>query len=85
MSKVHSYLSKEDHDRLLKVCEAEGCNPYTLVKMAILDKIHNYKLKEQGTEQLGKTEKKDLPGTKQKEKAMDVAETVKEIIERKPA
>lgn len=51
MSKIHSYLSKEEHERLLKVCEAERCKPYMIVKMAVLDKIYNYPLKEGGAEQ----------------------------------
>ena len=80
MAKVHSYLSKEDHDILLKVCEAEGCKPYTLVKMAILDKIHSYPLKEK-TEQPGEIEKKEP--TEKTTKSLGVAETVKKIIEGK--
>ena len=83
MSKIHSYLSKEEHERLLKVCEAEGCKPYMLVKMATLDRIYNYKLKEQGSEQSGDAE---TPGSHERTpKALDVAETVKGIMERKPA
>jgi len=43
-------LSKENFDRMSKICEAEGCTPYMLAKMALLDKIHSYSLKGEGAE-----------------------------------
>ena len=81
---VQTYLNRKDYEKLLKVCEEEKCSPYTLAKMAILDKIHNYNLKEQRSEQPGET--KPLGSTEKTTdvKAMGVAETVKNLMERKP-
>ena len=50
MSQVHTYLSKDDYERLSQICEAEGCTPYMLAKVALLDKIHGYPLKTAGPE-----------------------------------
>ena len=80
MSKVHSYLSKEDHERLLKVCEAEGCKPYMMVKMAILDRIHSYPLKEEGAEQPPAATSGDTSSNSNGEKAKDVVAKVKAIL-----
>lgn len=79
---VQTYLKKKDYDKLLKVCEAEGCSPYTLAKMAILDRIHNYNLKEKRSEQPGETETSGSSEKTLDEKARNVAEEAKKIIER---
>lgn len=43
MSRVASvYLSKDERDRFLKVCEMEDCTPYSLVKKTVLDHIMAY-------------------------------------------
>lgn len=77
-------MSREDFDRMSKICEAEGCTPYMLAKMALLDKIHGYSLKDRGAEEPVETE---TPGPPERTSetgpdvnAMDVAETVKKII-----
>ena len=80
MSKVHSYLSKADHEMLLKVCEAEGCKPYMLVKMAILDKIHSYPLNEKGVEQPPAATPGDASSNSNNKKIQDVVAKVKEIL-----
>ena len=47
MSKISSiYLSKAEYDRLMKVCEKEGCTSYSLVKRVLLDHIGNYPLED---------------------------------------
>jgi len=80
---VQTYLSRKDYERLLKVCESEGCSPYTLAKMALLDKIHNYNLKEQRSEQPGETETLGSTERTPDVNVMDVAESVKEIMKGK--
>ena len=57
MSRVASvYLSKDERDRFMRVCEKEGCTPYALAKKALLEHIWNYPLEE------GSAPEKDTEG-----------------------
>ncbi len=86
MSRVASvYLSKAERDRFNKVCEKEGCTPYSLVKKTLMDHIWAYPLekappseKEDLNQELGKvTEVEPTMG------AEAVSESVRRILEGK--
>ncbi len=60
MSRVASvYLSKAERDRFNKVCEKEGCTPYSLVKKTLMDHIWAYPLDKAAPSENGEL-KKDL-------------------------
>lgn len=42
MSRVMTYLSKDEYARFREVCEREECTPYMLIKTAVLDHIWAY-------------------------------------------
>ena len=44
MSRVMTYLSKEEYARFKKICDRERCTPYMLFKKAVLDHIWAYPL-----------------------------------------
>ena len=80
MSQINTYLSRKDYERLLRICEEERCSSYTLAKIAILDKIHNYSLREQEVEHTNKTRTVKPPKTIPDEKARGIAEGVRKFL-----
>lgn len=87
MSKISSiYLSRGEYERLMEVCEKEGCKPYSYVKRVLLDHIWAYPLEkspaaetEKFNPDLGEIETTDLPETSEME-AEEVSERVKKIL-----
>ena len=87
MSQINTYLSREDYERLLRICEEERCSSYTLAKIAILDKIHNYTLKEKSytvkgreAKQLEESRKAKILKPSPDEKARGIAEGVRKFL-----
>lgn len=91
MSRVASvYLSKAERDRFNKVCEKEGCTPYSLVKKTVLDHIWAYPLENASSEEgeeikpdLGEKAITDAPETEISLEAEAVSERVRKILEGK--
>ncbi len=44
MSRVMTYLSKDEYARFRNICDREDCTPYMLIKKAVLDHIWAYPL-----------------------------------------
>ena len=90
MSRVASvYLSKDERDRFMLVCEKESCTPYSLVKKTVLDHIWAYPLEKTSPEEsedikpdLGEVDTTETPEPVKME-AEAVSETVKKILEGK--
>jgi hypothetical protein len=89
MAQLHTYLSKEDFERLSQICEAEQCTPYMLAKIAILDKIHSYNLKEKATSHKDKSpgqaekiplEVIEIPKKSSDERAREIADAVRQLL-----
>ena len=92
MSRVASvYLSKDERDRFMKVCEKEGCSAYSLAKKALLDHIWAYPLEKalsaEGEDikpDLGEVDITDTPEPETSEiDVEEVSERVKKILEGK--
>ena len=80
MSQINTYLSRKDYERLLRICEEERCSSYTLAKIAILDKIHNYSLNQKKAEPVKETRTTKPSKTISDEKARGIAEGVRQFM-----
>jgi len=80
MSQINTYLSRNDYERLLRICEEERCSSYTLAKIAILDKIHNYSLNQKKVEPVKETRTVKPPKTVPDEKARGIVEGVRKFL-----
>ena len=92
MSRVASvYLSKEERDRFMQVCEKESCTPYSLVKKTVLDHIWAYPLEKASSAEgedikpdLGEVDITDTHEAETSEiDVEEVSERVKKILEGK--
>jgi len=91
MSRVMTYLSKEEYARFREICEREQCTPYMLFKTAVLDHIWAYPLEnapaseEKGLKQdLEAVDITDSPEPEtSKLEADEVSERVRKILEGK--
>ena len=90
MSRVASvYLSKEERDRFMLVCEKESCTPYSLVKKTVLDHIWAYPLEKappaEGEDIKPELEETNIETHEPETAKMDaeaVSERVKKILKR---
>lgn len=91
MSRVMTYLSKDEYARFKNICDREDCTSYMLIKKAVLDHIWAYSL-EKAPAPENEALKQDLGETVIKEvaevepavtDAEELSESVRRILERK--
>lgn len=86
MSRVMTYLSKDEHARFKEICVKEACTPYMLIKKAVLDHIWAYPLEKPAPSENGeqKGDLKTLSETPEHEapemRPEEVEERVKRIL-----
>ena len=73
MSRVMTYLSKDEYARFRNICDREDCTSYMLIKKAVLDHIWAYPLEK-------------APASENEALKQDLVETaITEVTEVKPA
>ncbi len=89
MSRVMTYLSKDEHARFKEICDREACTPYMLIKKAVLDHIWAYPLEKGPPSENGELKKEEATPVEVAELEPgivgtdEISESVRRILEGK--